>query len=239
MSARSKFSSNEKKRDWKLSVPFQMQVIGMSQSGKSSRILDFINHKKRVLKTDIKQVIYVAPCALDEDYTYIKEIKKACDKTQTQIRVSDLIPTINEVQEVYASGPILLILDDATSFDDLTGLTNLSGVYSHHKNISVIYSLQNPFQKKKKMDLVSISRNLTARLLCYSPNDWNVYCILNRIIYPDKKNFIVTCLSAAKEDGLNYIFINTSPHTELSRKDICYTAIFQEKNNEEPKFFDL
>lgn len=213
--------------------------MGPSQAGKSLKILDLVDQSDRVFERPIKQFVYVAPGALREDCDYVQKLYDIVKKAGKKLHVLERLPAVDEVVEAFPEGDRLLIVDDLTSLPNLDGLTELSGYYCHHANLSLVYSLQNPYQRTNKCDLTSTSRNLTGRAIFYQLTDFRLYQTLNSQLFPDRKNFIVDCLNRAKKEGLNYIFVNTHPQVQLPRKSICYTALFQEKSNPVPIFFDL
>lgn len=224
---------------WRIKLPCQIQFLGPTQSGKSTKILELVEQSDRVFERPVHQFVYVAPGALKEDCTYVQKLYDIVNRAGKKLHVLDRLPTVVEVVETFPQGDRLLIVDDLTSLPNLDGLTELSGYYSHHANVSLVYSLQNPYQRTSKCDLTTTSRNLTGRFVFFQLADFRLYGILNSQIFPDRKNFIVKCLERAKEEKCNYIFINTHPQVRLERRKICYTALFRENSNDLPVFYDL
>ena len=224
---------------WKIKTPGQIQILGPSLVGKSKTILDLLEKSDKIFDRNITQIIYAAPCALKEDFQYISKLQEICKNTNKSLYVTDILPQISEIKEIFPSNPIILILDDLTSFENLKGLSEISSLHAHHSDLTVLYSLQNCFQKTRKLDLVHLNRNLTGRFIFISYNDYRLYQTLNSILFPDKKGFLIKCLTEAKKLGINYVYINTHPHTCLPRRYICYTSLFSENNNSTPEFFDL
>ena len=228
-----------KNGSWRINVPAQLLFLGPTQSGKSHTLLELIKNLDRVFDTRINQIIYASPTALRGDAGYVKQFVTIAKSVKKEVYILEKLPSVEEVREIYPQHPVLLIVDDLTSMKDLTGLSELSSFYCHHANISLIFSLQNPFQKTNKCDLTTLQRNITGRFLFYQSNDWRLNYLLNTILFPERKKFTVDCLIKAKKEKLNYIFINTHPQSELPRKYMCYSALFKEKNNELPLFFEL
>ena len=212
-------------------------LAGQSQTGKSTLILDIVKHTDRLFDSDIHQIVYVAPCASSADTEYVKELHLICREKNKKLIVYDKPPKAKDLREIFPHGPILCLLDDVSSYSDYPqDLAELSSVLVHHLSITCIFSLQNPYQKVGKLDLVTVSRNICGRFVFYQLNDFRMYQNLNAQIFPERKHFLVNCLTAAKEAGFNYVFINSHPHTRLKRQHTVYTGLFQESD---PLFFNL
>lgn len=118
----------------------------------------------KVLRSDIKSVVYCSPCSGLEDSAYVGKLLDVCERTGKELAVKDRPPTVAEVREVFPEGDVLLILDDLTSYSSYpSNLSELSSLHAHHSNITVLYSVQNPFQAGGKVDLTTVNRNLTGR----------------------------------------------------------------------------
>lgn len=230
--------------DWKIPTPAQLQFLGPSQSGKSTKLKLLLEEDDRVFDRPFHQVIYISPAAEELcDSPFIREIRLICEKRKKKLAVSKRLPTVQEIKDLFREGHILLILDDVTCLERLEGLSEISSLHSHHNLISVIYLIQNPYEKTRKTDLTTINRNLTGRFVFYQLSDWNLLRVLNSRHFPDRPRFIEECLVKAKEKNQNYIFLNTHCFTPLPRRYTAYTALFQKEQKElglkRPLFFDL
>ena len=232
------FDSQDKKSSaWKIILPFQCQILGPSDSGKSYLLLELIKNSHKIFEKDIKNIAYVAPQANTTDTEFVRTLSSICKETGKRVAIFDAPPKVKELREIYPSGSICLILDDLTCFEHYPqNLAELSSVHSHHNNISVFYILQNCFQETSKLDLRTINRNLNVRILLYQRNDYRLFSTLNSILFPDRKKFLIECLEKAKSSGHPYIVVNVHPRCPLERRYICFTDIF---NTRGPCFFDL
>ena len=194
---------------------------------------------------DFKYVIYCSPL-INEEPELANKLHEMC--AEKNLHILDQIPSIEEINRFKRKTEehCLLCLDDITLFkeDNKEFLQKLFLLYSHHNNLSVLYTVQNPFlQNKKTVDLVSLSRNLTARIILYQINDFYIYNLISSRIFPGKKNFLVNCLQKAKDKyKLNYVILNVNSFSDLPRRHICYSGIFQDerrRNFDSPIFFDL
>lgn len=225
---------------WKIKTPAQIQFVGPSQSGKSTKLLALVEQDGRVFDREFKQVIYAAPNA-QEDSAFCLELGKICERTGKLFRSLDVLPGISAIREEYREGDVLLLLDDLICFPSLAGLSELSSLHAHHARITCVYCVQNPYARPgTRNELTTVNRNLTGRFLFYQLNDWRLYQILNTSLFPDCKNFLTRCLTEAKAKGINYIFINTHSFGKLPRRFICHTGLFRDETEDsKPLFFDL
>jgi hypothetical protein len=146
----------------------------------------------------------------------------------------------------------VVVIDDllVANKEGIRKVERMMVLSSHHNDFSVVLCVQNSFHS----DLVTINRNLTARILLYQLNDWREINNLNANIFPGYRGFLTYCLTFAKDNyDCNYIIINVDPFSNIPRNFICYTRIFKnervkhvqsEKNpadviSSSPVFFDL
>lgn len=249
--------------DWQIKTPAQLQFLGPSQSGKSTRILQLLAQQRALFDRPFEKLVYAAPglqsasAESDADGDAAVHAKErafvdalraaAAEGGFREVYITATLPSVADICASDAAAttttPTLLVLDDLLCFDTLTSLTELSSLYAHHRDISCIYCLQNPFQKTNKADLTTLSRNVTGFFLFFQTADWRLYGTLNARLFPDRPGFLTDCLLAAHKLGLNYIFVNTASFLSLPRRHICYTALFSQDARaaagERPLFFDL
>ena len=229
--------------NWKFHSSSRIEICAPSMTGKTKLLLKLLRDTS-VWEKDFKRVIYCAPL-INEEQDLIAELSDIC--INKKLLLLDRLPTIEEINKFRNDEHCILALDDVMLFDSDNShdfLQKLVLLYSHHYNISTIYCVQNPYLKsKKKIDLVSLSRNLTARIVMYQLNDYFIYNLMSSRIFPGKKHFLTYCLETAKQKyNLNYVVINVNSFSNLPRQFICYTAIFEDERKkffDSPIFFDL
>ena len=214
-------------------------MIGPSMSGKSVKVLKLLENDQSIFDRQFHQVMYASPTAQDTDYGYLRQMQNVCDGTKKKLVIVDRVPTVKEVREYFATEPVLLILDDVMCFQDKSTLIVLSSMHVHHSQISVIFCIQNPYEKgNAKFNVQSLSRNCTGRFLFHQVSDKLVFRFLNLSLFPEKKNFLSECISFAKSQyKLNYIYVNCEYFTNLPENYRCYTGLFPGES-ETPIFFD-
>ena len=193
--------------------------------------------------------MYLAPTLKDREH-YLGELEAACKVTGKTLITEENIPSVDEVQAFVGAERVLIIVDDLLSFKkDLERLTDLMVMHSHHLGWSVLFCVQNPFFKSSKLDLTTLSRNLTGRFILYQTNDWLQYQLLSSRLFPEKKSFLLHCLTDAKKKfGFNYVYCNVHCFSKVERRYLCYTGIFKDErvkyalaagSSGSPIFFDL
>ncbi len=226
--------------EWRIRCPARLMALGPSMAGKSTLLLNLVCSD--VWEENFPKVVFTAPLA-NEDSHYINKLREKCEAGGKELLVLDRLPEIEELKNFAEGGPLLLLVDDVLGYKNPEGLTDLFTLHSHHNNITCCICVQNPFIKTAKLDLVTLSRNVTGRLVLFQLSDWSVYKHLNSKIFPEKKNFLLDCLNTARTRyGLPYVYINTDPFSGLDRRYICYTGLCDEERARfggSPLFFDL
>ncbi|GFW54277.1 uncharacterized protein TNCV_1560551 [Trichonephila clavipes] len=105
--------------------------------------------------------------------------------------------------------------------DDLMGelgndpqLTKLFVKFSHHKNLSLIFVVQNIFQKGK--EIREISLNAHYLVLFKNRRDQSQITHLGHQLYPRKEKFFQECYADATSKPYGYLLIDLKPETDES-----------------------
>ena len=104
----------------------------------------------------------------------------------------------------------LVIIDDLMSETDKR-VTSLFTRGCHHKNISVIYIVQNLFNGNKEQRTISL--NSQYIVIFKNPRDSAQVAYLGRQMYPDKKNLLRDAYIDATSQPYGYLFIDLRQDT--------------------------
>lgn len=106
----------------------------------------------------------------------------------------------------------LVILDDLQGSDSVGVIKDFFIKKSHHFNTSVIYLVQNLFDKDPAHRFISL--NSTYIVIFKNPRDASQVTHLNKQIYPHAKNFLTSAYKTITEGGpRSYMVIDNYPET--------------------------
>lgn len=139
-------------------TPLRMGIIGSSQSGKSSLMLEIIRYRKLLFTTEFQEIYFCVPANhLGVAKEYIEKLKSVCPT----IRILTGLPPLTLFQSSRV--PKLFMLDDMV--EDVFREAYMEDVFtklSHHWENSIIYTTQNYFNTKRNQTIV---RNLNYRII--------------------------------------------------------------------------
>jgi len=106
----------------------------------------------------------------------------------------------------------LIIIDDLMSeVGDSEELKRLYTRGSHHRSLTIIYVVQNLFDKGKSHRTVSL--NTHYMVLFKNPRDKSQIDILGRQMYPSHSRFLTTAFADATRDAYGYLVLDLRPET--------------------------
>lgn len=176
--------------------PFNMMVVGPSGCGKTEFIKKFICNSIWIIDPSPRQIIW-------HYGVYQPWFQDFKDK----VRFIQGVPTSPE--KLDKNQPKLLIIDDLMH-ESNSDIEKLFTKYSHHTNTSVVYMTQNLFQKGGR----TMSVNSHYFVLFRNLRDATQIDILNRQMFPRKKNFLSSAINIATEsDPYSYIVLDLKPGT--------------------------
>ena len=177
--------------DVTLKHPFSALVCGASSSGKTSWVMKLLRNKDRLISPRIERVVYAyaeyQPCFDNIEAEFINEIPSVdiFDKTTNN----------------------LLIIDDFQ--DKVKDMTDLFTKYSHHRNVSVILLLQNPFASHTR----TLSLNSHYFIFMRNPRDKSQIGYLARQIAQGKADLVIQAYQDATKSPYSYLFIDLKQQT--------------------------
>ncbi|KAJ8028058.1 hypothetical protein HOLleu_30185 [Holothuria leucospilota] len=90
-------------------------------------------------------------------------------------------------------------------------ITDLFSKVSHHRNISVIYILQNFFYGAKETRIITLNAHYIV--LVKNPRDKTQVSNLGKQMYPGQVKFVQEAFADATKEPYGYLFIHLKPHT--------------------------
>ena len=166
--------------DLRLQCPFTMMLIGPSSSGKSTLLTNLLAERQQLftnppVRTRLYYNVY--------QHTYDQMLGRGL--------VDDFVegmPTREDLQEFLGGHSSTCIIFDDLADQLSDAISELFTVGSHHMNTNVIVLAQNLFQQSQVWR--TCSRNTTYMVLMKSSRDPGQIAILNRQMFPQKKNFL-------------------------------------------------
>ena len=122
-------------------------------------------------------------------------------------------PMNDELYETFSPNQInMLILDDQMA--EAGSNSNLEKYFvqgSHHRNLTIVFIVQNIIEKRKAMRTSSLNANYLV--LYKTPRDKGQMAILGRQMYPSKWKSLLAAFERATENPYSYMVIDLLPDT--------------------------
>lgn len=178
--------------DSRLPWPFTLLVAGPSGCGKTSLVTDMIVRGKRSMQKTPRRIVIF--CSYDQPAYEVLKRQAGCPVTVTKGDIPDDLVTKHRT---------LLIVDDLQGSHAKT-LSRWFTVKSHHLNTSVIYIVQNVFDKTPQHRTISL--NSSHILLFKNPRDSSQIMHLAKQVYPKDPSFLVRAYN---------VFTEGQPHSYI------------------------
>ena len=185
--------------------PFTCLIAGPTGCGKTEWVIRFLSN--------VKELIYPPPTRIVYSYS---EWQPSYSRLPDNVELVEGLPILPE----YSDQNMLLIVDD--QMDRIN--PNISRLFtkgSHHRNISVMYIVQNLFDKNK--DFRTISLNSHYLIIFNNPRDRTQIVNLAKQMYPGQTEYVKDAFCKAVRDPYGYILIDlkqTTPDTYRLRSRI-------------------
>ena len=166
--------------DLRLQCPFTMMAVGPSSSGKSSLVRKILQERQNLF-SEPPSVVRI----------YYNVYQNSYDQMLVEGLVTDFVegvPTREDLKTYLSSHTSSCIVFDDLADQITEAVSELFTVGSHHLNVNVILLAQNLFQQSQLWR--TCSRNSTYMVLMKSSRDPGQIAVLNRQMYPHRKNFL-------------------------------------------------
>ena len=186
--------------------PFTCIISGPTGSGKTVFVTQFLQH--------IAHLMTPVP---DEIVWCYGEYQAGYNQLQGLVTFVEGLP---KVEEWDTTKRRLVIIDDLMSETD-DRVTKLFTKGSHHRNISVMYIIQNLFGKNKEQRTISLNSHYLV--IFKNPRDASQITHLAKQIYPGKLKYVQESFKEATSKPHGYLLVDlrqdTPDHLRL-RTDI-------------------
>ena len=197
--------------------PFTCVVAGPTGCGKTEWTRRFINHLRDLTIPVINKVLW--------SYGEWQPVYQTFPESVTLVQGLPDIPS-------YSNEPLLIIIDDQMNNIDKT-ISSLFTKGSHHRNISVIYIVQNLFDKHKEHRTISL--NAHYLVIFKNPRDNSQIIHLAKQMYPGKSRYVRHAFELATRSAHGYLLVDLKQNTpdELRLRSNIFPGETQEVYTED------
>lgn len=183
----------------KLKHPSSVMVSGPTGSGKTVFVTRLIN--ERMFEPEPERIVFI-----------YNEWQPAYEQFGISVEFrKDL--TESFYSSISPSTRNLVVLDDQMSkTGDNPILSRLFSQGSHHRNLSIIYIVQNLFDKGRSHRTVSL--NAQYIVLFKNPRDKSQLQVLARQMFPTRTRFLTAAFEDATTEPYGYLFLDLRPETD-------------------------
>jgi len=176
--------------------PFTALVAGPTGSGKSTFVFKLIENASVAISPPPSRIVYC-----------YGEYQPAFD-AYPHVDFRRGLPNSDDFD---GSTRVLLIVDDLMDDADRS-MADLFTRGSHHRNVSVVFLVQNLFHKNKYIRTISL--NAHYMVLFKNPRDASQFASLARQMYPNRSAFAVEAYKDATRRPFSYLFVDLRPEQD-------------------------
>ena len=175
--------------------PFTSIVAGPTGCGKTQFVIKFVK--------SIADMVYPTPTKIIYSYAEWQPLYQHLPPSVTLVEGLPDIPS-------YSPDPLLIVIDD--QMDQVDGeITRLFTKGSHHRNISVIYIVQNLFDSNKEHRTISL--NAHYLVIFKNPRDASQVSHLAKQMYPGEAEYVKEAFALATREPYGYMIADLKQTT--------------------------
>lgn len=182
--------------------PTSIVIAGPTRSGKTFFVIKCLRHA--LIQPFPSRIIYL-----------YKEWQSAYEELKLLIPSIEFHEGIDEesLNSITVAEKNLVIIDDLmSSAGDSKRISHLFTQESHHKNLTVMFLVQNLFYQGKEMR--NISLNAHYLILYKNPRDKSQIRFLAQQIFPENSKFLCNVFHHATQEPFSYLVIDCHPDTK-------------------------
>ena len=183
------------KMDPRWQHPFTCIVAGPTQSGKTEFVKRFIEN--------LKDMVTPLPTRIVWSYgEWQPAYQPLLDKVDFVQGLPDL--------PLYSKEPLLVVIDDQMH-GVARRITSLFTKGSHHRNLSIVYIVQNLFNQQKEHRTISLNSHYLV--IFKNPRDGSQIVHLAKQMYPGKTHYLRQAFALATQQPHGYLLIDLKQAT--------------------------
>lgn len=179
----------------KLQHPFTLLVAGPSSSGKSWFTSKIIKHGEALIHPPPDQILWI--------YGEWQDL-------YSELRNVEFFDTIPDLKTLNPTLKTLIVVDDLMGSEGET-ISELFTRGSHHRNISIIYIVQNLFDNSKHHRTISLNAHYIS--MFKNPRDTSQINHLAKQMFPSNVKFMREAYVDATSSAHGYLFIDLKQNT--------------------------
>lgn len=176
--------------------PFTAMVAGPTSCGKTRFVFRLIDNAECMVEPPPSKIVYC----------YGEYQQLFCRYPHVQFRKG-----LPEIDDFDGQEPVLLIVDDLMH-EANDAMANLFTKGSHHRNVSVVFLVQNMFHRNKHARTISL--NCHYMILFKNPRDASQFANLARQMYPRRSEFAVEAYKDATRQPYSYLLVDLRPEQD-------------------------
>ena len=183
------------------SHPTSVVIAGPSRSGKTCFVVSCL--KNSLIQPFPSRIIW-----------FFKEWQSGYDEIKAFLPSIEFHQGIENpiLESIQASERNLVVIDDLMSHaGESKRISKLFTEESHHRNLTVIFIVQNLFYQGKEMRTISL--NAHYLVLYKNPRDKSQIRYLAHQIYPENSKFLSNVYDHATADPHTYLIVDLHPET--------------------------
>lgn len=197
--------------------PFTCMIAGPTGSGKTVCTIKILQNNTKLINPPPDRIIY---CYAENQPSF--------DELLEVYPPVEFVHGLPDCDNIDPNQNNLIVLDDLMQeCKNDEGILKLFTTDSHHKNISVIFIVQNLFSQGKYTR--SISLNCHYLILLNNPRDRLQISYLSRQMFPENPKLLIECYEDATNKPHGYLFLDFkqfTPRAYRIQSDIFDRRIF-------------